>query len=211
MILLETRDQILTHTKEVLANFTKTNFNEITISNQDIDMIYTEELVLGETTPTNGILFHDEILTDKKAIRFTQMYEETKASLKLWNDEIRPKRNVDNHTLDNYHFKSVNVNELYVEYVNDMPINDFVFVEDGHLVLDGTVILTQPIEADIVEQIDGSENIVGDGQKRITTHISGDLTFEEINGIAWKELIDHIFMKNMANTVADLQINGVMI
>lgn len=211
MILLETREQILTNTQQLLDNVTSVNFNEITIAGQTIDSVYTEELELGATVPSNGILFNGEAITDKKAIRFAQVFHETQAALEQLNhDQKRPRRDAD-QPLDNYHFKSVNVNELYVDYVNDIPVNDFVFVEDGQLVLEGTVELMRPIEADHVEQIDANEMFVGDGPKKITTRIAGDLTFDEINGVKWKELIDQIVMKNIANSLADIDIHGVRI
>lgn len=211
MILLETRDQILTNTKELLDNVTNVNFNEITITGQTIDSVYTEELELGATVPSNGILFNGETITDKKAILFAQVFHGTQAVLEQFDhDQIRPKRNADK-PLDNYRFKSVNVDELYVDYVDDIPVNDFVFIEDGQLVLDGTVELSQPIEAERVEQIDETEMFVGDGPKKIDTHIGGDLTFDEINGIKWKVLIDQIVMKNIATSLADIDIHGVCI
>lgn len=212
MVLLETREQILTNTKELLDNVTSVNFNEITIAGQTIDSVYTEELELGATVPSNGILFNGEAITDKKATLFAQVFRETQAALEQLNhDQKRPRRDADQQQLDNYHFKSVNVNELYVEYVNDIPVNDFVFVEDGQLVLEGTVELMRPIEADHVEQIDANEMFVGDGPKKTSTHITGDLTFFEINGIKWKVLIDQIVMKNVATSLADIDIHGVRI
>lgn len=212
MILLETRDQVLTNAKELINSFSNVNFNEITITNQSINVLYTDDLELGETIPTNGIFYNDELITEKKAIIFTQMVQETQSlvdELDQLDSSERPKRTTANHT-NNFHFTSVDVDELYAEYINDIPVNDFVFVEDGQLVLDGTVILSQPIEADNVEEIDENA-FVGDshGPKQITTHITGDLTFEVINGIKWKELVDQVYMKNLPNSIADLTINGV--
>lgn len=213
VILLDTRDQILSNAKEILQNFTNPSLNEITVANQVFDSVYTHEVDLGSIEPTNGFLYNGETVNNKKVLRFTQMYNETKTNLQLLQNRQRVRREPENQ-LEDYAFDSMDVDELYAEYINDIPVNDFIFIENGKLILDGTVVVTQPIDVENVHDYN-NENTFFVGDEQILTQenteniITGDLTFEEINGIKWNDLIQQIVMKNLPSQIADIEVNGV--
>lgn len=212
VILLDTRDQILSNAKEIIRNFSNPDLHEITLKNQVIDNVYTHDLDLGSITPTKGFLHAGEIITDKKVLRFTQMYNETKANLQLQQNRQRVRREPEIQ-LENYSFDSIDVDELYVEYINDIPIDEFIFIENGRLTLDGTVVVNQTIDVENVDNYNENTYFVGDeqmlSQENTKNIIDGDLKFEEINGIKWSDLIQQIMMKNLPNQIADIKINGV--
>ncbi|XP_031625966.1 uncharacterized protein LOC116342472 [Contarinia nasturtii] len=211
VIMLETRNNVLLKARDVINSFPKGAMDEVTIKNQTLDTIYTKNIDLSNIVPTEGIFLGNDPLTKETVDEFFHVLNETETSLKILAELKRNKRE-DNDASEQLHLKSFNVSDLNVQYINDIPIDDFVFVEDGNLSLD-TVVLDQPIDAEIIERL--QENFanaqLGLETTTDTTTIKGDLTFDEINGIQWKDFINQIILKHLPNTVDDIEIIGDVI
>ncbi|XP_055310866.1 uncharacterized protein LOC129573788 isoform X2 [Sitodiplosis mosellana] len=207
IIMLDIRDQVLVEARELTESFPKGPMDEVTIRNQDLDVIYTQQLDLGTLIPTQGVFLGDDLITKEDVDAFLKVLNETETNLQLLEQLKRNKRE-DKNVIEHLHLKSVNVSELNVRYINDIPAEELVFVTDGNLKLDGTVILNQPIEPEFVERTyDGIDQLLGQEQPEMTV-ITGDLHFEEINGIKWKDFINQIVLKHLPNSIDDLEITG---
>lgn len=210
LILLDTRDEILKNANNIIRDFHPDgSMKEITIKNQQIDTINTKELDLGTIIPTDGILYNGEVITQDKIDRLERLVSETEKNLEKLN---REKREIGEQ---NFELKSVDVTDLYVDFINDIPIEDLLFMDDNrNLFVDGIIEVTKFIEADHVAKANLASSIepileeirvASEG----TTVIAGDLNFEEINGIKWSDLIDQIVLKNMPNFLDEIDISGV--
>lgn len=208
MILLGTRDEVLKNAQEFIQNFPKEPVDEITIKDQNIDVIYTQMLELDSLVPTKGIFLGNELITPEKVNEFLQLLNETETDLKLLEELNRNKRE-SGQRIQNLHLESVDVDELYVNYINDISTDDFVYVENGTLTLNGTVVLSQPLEVENVERF--SHDDLLQAELNETTTITGDLNFEEINGMLWKDFINQIVLKHLPAHLDELEVVGVCI
>lgn len=208
IILLGTRDEVLKNAREFIATFPKEPAEEITIKDQNIDTIYTQELELDSFVPSEGFFLGDELITVEKVNEFLQLLNETETDLKILDELNRGKRESEKK-LQNYHLKSVNVSELHVKFINGIPTEDFIFVENDTLTINGTVVLTHPLEVENVERSSDEDSLRAEAPE--TTLITGDLNFDEINGIKWKDLIEQIVMKNLPGHLDEIEVNGVCI
>lgn len=208
IILLETRDQVLLKAKELIENFPKGPMEEVLIKNQTIDTIYTKDLDLGTLIPTEGIFANDELITKAAVDEFLELLSETETNLKTL-EELKRNKRQNKEVIEKLHLKSFNVSELHVQYINDIPIEDFIFVEDGNLKL-GTVEISQLIEAKHVERLHVDSNPqLGQELSPETTIITGDLTFDEINGVKWRDFLNQIVFKHLPSTIDDIEVIGV--
>lgn len=210
MIMLDIRDQVLMEARQLIDNFPKEPMEPITITNKNIDTIRTHNLDLGTIVPTEGIFIGDELITPELVDEFFEVLNETETNLKLLEQMKRNKRE-GVQVIESLQLKSVNVTHLNVQYVNDIPAKDLVFVEDGNLKLDGTVVLEKPIKPAFVERLySGSDQLLGQ-EVADTTIIKGDFNFEEINGLKWKDFINDIVLKHMPNSIDNMEILGVSV
>lgn len=212
VILLKTRNEILKNAEDIIKNFHPDGkMKEITIKQQKLESISANELELGAVVPAKGVLYNDEIVTKENIDRLARMVDETEKNLAQLN---RVKR----ETIDSekrHHLKSLDVKDLQVDYVNDIPAEEFIFIQNGNLILDGVVEVSQPIEHES-EELD--ETLLGSKSQPVEdvqllaeqqTIITGDLIFEEINGILWSDFIEQIVLKNLPSIIPDMEINGV--
>lgn len=207
MIMLDIRDQVLTEARELIDNFPKDAMEEVTIKNQDLDIIYTQELDLGSLIPTDGVFLGNELITKKTADEFVQLLDKTETNLQLLEQLKRNKRENTN-IIEHLHLKSINVNELNVQHINNVSAEDLVFVEDGNLKLSGTVRLSQPIEPDSV--VDDSDPMLGQEVPDIT-NITFDMKFEKINGIKWRDLLNEIVLMHLSHDIDDMEVLKVSV
>lgn len=213
LVLLGTREEILKSADDIIQNFHPNGtIEEITIRKQNISTISTEKLELGSVVPIKGVLYNGETITKDKITRLSRLINETENNFKKLK---RGKREIEEH-LQNLHLDSVDVKNLNVEFVNDVPVENLVFIENGTLILDGFVEISQPIEADAEEFMDatlGSELPVVEDKVPLVadeqTDIKGDLLFDEINGIRWADFVQQIVLKQLPNFLPDIEINGV--
>lgn len=212
VILLMTRSEILKNAEDIIKNFHPDGkMKEITIKKQKIESISTNELELGSVVPAKGVLYNGETVTKEAIDRLARLAEETDKNLAKLN---RVKREtVDNE--QNHHLKSLDVKDLQVDYINDIPAEEFIFIENGNLILDGVVQVSQPIEYES-EELD--ESLLGSKSQPVEdvqllaeekTIITGDLVFDEINGIPWSDFVQQIVLKNLPNIIPNIEINGV--
>lgn len=209
IIMLDIREQVLVEARDLIENFPKSAMDEVTIRNQDLDVIYTQQLDLGTLIPTQGIfLGTDDLITEEEVDEFLRVLSETETNLQSL-EELKRNKREDQNVIKHLHLKSVNVSELNVRFINDIPAEELVFVEDENLKLDGTIVLNQPIAPEFVgRSYDGTNQLLGE-ETPDSTHITGDLHFEEINGIKWKDFINQVVLKHLPNTIDDMEVNGV--
>lgn len=208
MILIETQDEVLKNAREVLEKFPKDPMEEVTIRNRDLDIVYTQDLDMGSALPTEGVFINDELVTKEIVDGFLQLLSETETNIKTYEELMRPKR-ADRGEIESLHLDSLTVDNLLVEFINDIAADDLIFVEDDSLTLEGTAVVNQSIESEHVERIiDDMDHVLG-LEVADTTVITGDLTFEEINGVKWKDFINQIVLKHLPTDLDDVDVQGV--
>lgn len=207
IILMETQDEVLKNAHEIIDKFPKDPMDEVTIRNRDLDVVYTQDLDMGSAVPTEGVFINDELVTKKIVDGFLQLLNETETNVKTYEQLMRPKR-ADRDEIESLHLDSLTVDNLLVEYINDILADDLIFVEDGSLTLDGTAVISQSIEPEHVEWLVDDMDHLGQ-EVADTTIITGDLTFDEINGIKWKDFINQIVLKHLPNSLDDMDVQGV--
>lgn len=205
-ILLQTREEVLQNAQNLLDRFPKDPVKEINIKGQHLDKIYTQSLELGSIVPTQGVFLNDELITEDLVDEFYGLLNEAEKALKTVEETNRSKRE---DIIKSLQLKSLNVTDLNVRYINDIPVEEFIFIENGTVTIDGTVVVTQSIKAEVVErapddmflglQLESAESIV----------IDGDLQFDEINGIKWKDLIKETHLKYLPMYLDEMTVNGV--
>lgn len=216
-VLLGMRDEILNNAKEVVETFSSTNIAEITIANQNLESIITHEADLGETIPAEGVFYMGELITNDTVNEFVYLLAETQANIdKLLNTENREKRTVED--FEGIHqIQSVNVKNLLVDFINDIPVEEFIFIEDSNLHLKGNVVLTQPIDVETIEERQNDENLGVSSNDELMKEAAqsterlnvSETFFDEINGIVWRDFINEIVLKNMPNELDEIEISDV--
>lgn len=205
MILLGVRDEVLKNARDLIDSFPKDPVEEITVKDRDIDLVYTEHLDLGSIIPVQGIFFDDEPITADQVDHFYGLLDEAETLLKELETLDRTKRE---DTIKSLHLQSLNVTELHVNYINDIPAEDFIFIEDGHLTIPGTVV-AESVEANSVERIPDAMNQRLQQQPPPETIVVDDLNFDVINGIKWKDLMNQIVYKHLPIYLDELVVGGV--
>lgn len=121
---------------------------------------------------------------------------------------LREKRN------DKARMPTLNVKNLQVEYINDIPVKDFVFADangdidlsgsdvilDNEIAVDGEIKLANQTNAQLGEALDSSN---------LTVHVTGNVTVDSINGIDFNEFLSNLVMVNLPNTLENLVVEGV--
>lgn len=206
MILLGTREEVLTNTQEFLDRFPQAPMKETTIKDKEVDFIYTQNLDMGSLIPTEGVFFNGEQITVEEYNEFLQLVDEAEELTKTLEELDRSKR----ETVKSLHIDSINVTELHARYINDIPVDDFIFIENGTLTIHGTAVVTD-IEAEHVQRMPDDINFQLQQEHPETVTISGDLDFDEINGIKWKDFTNQIVLKHLPNSFDELVVHGVSI
>lgn len=203
IILLETHDQVLNEAREVIDQFPKDPVDQIVIKDQNIDIIYTQHLDMGSIVPVAGIFLNDEQITKENVDELYELVDEAEALFKEYESMNRKKRA---NTIKSLHLRSVNVTDLYVDNINGISTGDFIYIENGTLTINGSLAV-KSIRAKNVERIPEELNLRLETPE--TTVIDGDLEFEEINGIKWKDLMNQIVFKHLPIHLDELQVSGV--
>lgn len=207
IILLDTRTEVLKMANDLIEKFPKDPVDVINVKDQHFDVVYTHDLDLGTTIPSDGIFLDDERITEEQVEEFYTLLNEADELLKQLEQLNRTKRDV-NH-IQSLYLDSVNVTELNARFINDIPTENLIFVENGTVTYDGTLIVTQSIQANSVERRRDDEDMIVGQAEQGTTVIRGDLNFEEINGIKWKDLINQIVLKHLPVYLDEITVNGV--
>lgn len=119
---------------------------------------------------------------------------------------IREKRDTEMDT--------VYVEHLQVEYINDVPVNEMVFMDaHGDIDLSGSdvVVANKLILAGEV-LVDG-DPVVGDAvdenDSGISLHVAGDVNVGTINGIDLNTFLHNVVMTNIPDSIPNMELNGV--
>lgn len=123
------------------------------------------------------------------------------------------------------HLPNLNVQHLNVEFINGIPVKDFLFHENGKLdVGDSTIVVAKDFE--VVKEVilktkatENSDSIIGDfiehdkssEPSKHNLHVTGDISFDYINGIAWNKFVNDIVLVNVPIFLRNLELTGVII
>lgn len=114
------------------------------------------------------------------------------------------------------HHDKMHVQHLQAEFINGVPVNEFVFLSDGNSLdlgecrvyldsdevrVDEAVVLAEPLAL----LGDAEEPDLSDGNM----HIAGDVNIGEINGVPLDELFRNIVLVNVPNALDTVEVTGV--
>lgn len=116
----------------------------------------------------------------------------------------------------------LNVKNIKVDYINDIPIEDVIFTRNE--VLNSVGSLTVEDNLNVLNEVEvTSERMetVGDGiedkhllDKLIPTdniQVAGNLIIDSINGLVWQDFIQQIIMRNLPYQIDELEVKGVSV
>lgn len=134
---------------------------------------------------------------------------------RILNEEHRSKRS--ESTDKHMHFDELNVKHVNVDFINDIPIDDMVFIENGVVNFGESLTVENLNVLNEVEVTSHHVETVGDGiedrhfSEKIgeNIHVTGDLIIDSINGIVWQDFVQQIIMRNLPNLITKLIIVGV--
>lgn len=224
LVMLDAYDEGVMNSRKIYLEYKATQNEDVLVTNQQIDSIATHQIEIDdEVAPTVGVFLGGEQLKSQIVSEFFQILTETQTNLAFLENKIRKKREWEQqaHT----HMKSMNVTNLNADFINGIPVSEFIFVTKDSLHLDGTLILQQPLDVDevIVNSVNDaivSESMVNESLPHHSAfrnednvidllEIPGDFNFEEINGNNWKNFAAEIVMKNLPNRLSNIAISGV--
>lgn len=115
---------------------------------------------------------------------------------------------------------SMNVKHINVGYINDIPIQDLVFIKDGVLSSVNSLVVENNLKVVNDVKLTSQHNeTVGDGieDKHLTEklfganniHVNGDVSVDSINGVLWDDFVQQIVMRNLPNLLHELTVKGV--
>lgn len=119
------------------------------------------------------------------------------------------------------HLDECNVKHIQVDYVNDIPIDDVIFIHDGilnsvnSLVVEDSLNVLQEVKIAPPPGIDMVGDSLNDGrtlEKLIpadNVQVTGDLIIDSINGVVWQDFVQQIIIRNLPNFIPQLIVNGV--
>lgn len=189
------------------------NNNEL-LSLKNIDTINAESVAVNENVRIETIRLGEELLTQDSIERIVEFENVLNETLKITEelDKITQNSRRTRQT-ESLHIEKLRVNNLNVEYFNDVPAKDLVFIENGSLRLKGPLMLENGLEAEQVQvlpdEVVGSEQPMNLDETIPELRISGNLNFDVINGIPWNVLLQEIVFINSPNHLQDVEINGV--
>lgn len=219
LVMLDARAQQLTDARQTFDDFETSRDAEIVITDGTFDTIVTNYAEWdGEIEPTTKIFYGNEPTDAQTITNFIAVVNTMAASMNT--EPPRSKR--DDFDSNVVRVDSLNVSHLFVETINNVSINDFIAIENDSLDLNGTLVLQQPIDFNEVQLRGGeSDPTAHDSELREEANeqsdepiierldISGDIAFEEINGMAWQQLVDEIVLRNQPQDLTELIVNGV--
>ncbi len=122
-------------------------------------------------------------------------------------------------------FKELNVKHIQVDYINDIPINDITFINNG--ILDSVNSLIVEDSLNVLNAVEVSsdrrmETVVGESitsdrhlSDKFTSadnvHLTGDVLVDLINGVVWQDFVHQIVMRNLPNLLDKLIVVGVRV
>lgn len=108
--------------------------------------------------------------------------------------------------------KNIQVKHLHAEFINDVPVQDFVFVSpDGTLDLSAFDVLLDGDRVQVNKEVQLSP-IVGDSHTRFTganVHIAGDVSVGDINGRSFNDLMREVVLRDVDNVLDAVEVTGV--
>lgn len=215
LLLLEAREEWLKDAKETLNEFNEMQSSEYEINGGDFDLIETHELIIeSKILPTENIYFGTEKINANILEHFNDALNKSNiANTSQFNP--RTKRadmdgagnDVAKNITENIDF--LQVDYLFVDFINEIPVKELIFIENGMVKLNGTLVLEQSIEFNEIEW--KNTQLVGEDEHFMEKlDIRGDFTFEEINGLSWRNLMNEIVWKNQPDDLPALTIRGVI-
>ncbi|XP_037043493.1 uncharacterized protein LOC119079605 isoform X2 [Bradysia coprophila] len=117
------------------------------------------------------------------------------------------------------YFDELNVKHVQVDYINDIPVNDIIFIHDGilnavdSLIVEGNLDVLNEVEIapDDMDRVGESLEDQRSLDKLIpadNVQLTGDLIVDSINGVIWQDFLHQIVMKNLPNFMPLLVVNG---
>lgn len=140
---------------------------------------------------------------------------------RMENIRVLPKRSAEIiKYLDDIH-----VHHLEAKFINDVPVDNFVFLHGNDLTVNGTLVVDQDLSVSkrvvVVKEPDpmhfhqpsfGVERNNLETAKEIdvdTLHVSGNLNLHSINGMVWSDFLNKVVMTNLPNVLDSLTVKGV--
>lgn len=142
---------------------------------------------------------------------------------RLENLRVLPKRSAENIQ----YFDNLHVDQLEAKFINDVPVDNLVFLHGNDLIVNGTLVFDQDLSVSkkvvVMEEPDPkhlhppsvaavSSNL--ETAKAIdvdTLHVNGNLNVHSINGIVWSDFVNKVVMTNLPNVLATLTVKGNVI
>ena len=205
--LFKEQEDVVSQAKEVLKTFEQFRSNYTLDGDYQIDEISTSKLHIAEDNPIDGIYFDGELLAPEIIQEFLAVVNETLVKVNASHEDVSV-----GSQQEPLHIKSLTAEHLNVKFINGIPVENFVFLTNNTLRIDGTLLLDQPIVVrDTVEFVDEfiGAGILNGSEIIETLHISGNLNVPSINRIPWNEFIGGIVFRNLPNLLQQIQVTGV--
>lgn len=178
------------------------------LSLKTIDKVNSKSLVIDENVKIETIILGEEVLTKdimEKVIGFETILNETLKTSEKPEENVRQVRQT-----ESLHIETLRVKNLNVEYFNDVPAENLVYIENGSLRLKGPFIIEKDLEVNqlqiLPDELLGSEETIN----RVSDlRITGNIGFDVINGVPWNKLVQEIVLTNLPNYLEDIEISGV--
>lgn len=176
---------------------------------QSLRVVNTIDLEMSDAAQTQITVASDQF-TIEELKDFLMSLNETES---LWNEERKPKQKRESDSIV-HTVESLSAANLQVQTINGIPIADLALADDGAFRLNGTLVVSNVLNAEKVqrkgEQVSSSYRHEEEIVHVARLNIPGDLEVEVINGLPWRDLVRDIVFKNDPNPLwLDLQIDGV--
>lgn len=191
----------------------------------DLSQLMNDEFWLGDTLVTAADLEADV----PAMLSLLEQYTKEVAELEL---EVMDSPSVNFHSAGNGQFKmdglrvlrerrenkeslpKLSVKNLQVEFINDIPVKDFVFADsNGDIDLSGIdVILDDDLEVNgQISIANRSSGQLGDAieDSRLNLRILGNLSIETINGVDFNEFLRNVVFVNVPDWIENMVVDGV--
>lgn len=222
LVMLESRDKQLADAHQTYTDFEMSRDEEIVVADRSFGTIGTHYAELtGEIAPTTKMMYGNEP-TDAQTITGFILTVNEKQTI-IAPEPPRAKRD-DVESSNVVQWESLEVSNLFVESINNVSTAECVFVQNDTLYLNGTLVLQQSLDFDKVQwrtaggpqETDRAapelrQEAEGKEEENVAERldVDGDFSFEEINGILWRDLINEIVLKNQPQELTELIVNGV--
>lgn len=105
----------------------------------------------------------------------------------------------------------LNVKHLYVEFINDVPVESLVFLDnDGTLNLADTDLYMES-ELKVLDkvQLPSNDYEVTASETINSLYVTGNMNADTINGVVWTDFVSQLVLTNMTNSFDHLYVQGV--